>query len=141
MSPAERVSRSWAAVKSAAAFRRPDFAGRFTIRAKSPSAGAELVRHDLGVGHAAVRVGMDREPLVDRREKIVGQLVAAHHFALRIGQLVEHQQAAVRAIVEEPRQLEVDLAAGNAQAEMVAGDGLDRVALRRESRCRNRAKC
>ncbi len=66
-----------------------------------------------------------REPLVDVGKKIVCLGPAFHHLLLRVAHAVMHEQAAVGPVVVELVELIFDLAAGDPEAKVFAGDGFD----------------
>ena len=63
------------------------------------------------------------------REQFVRRLGAVEHIALEVDQLVMDEQSFVRAVVEEFIERELDLARGDPEAQVVAGDRFERVGL------------
>ena len=88
---------------------------------------AQGVFDDRGLSHPAVPLGLAGEPLVDAVEEQPGPLAAFHDQLLRLAQVVMDQQAAVGTVVVELVEHVLHLAAGDPQAEMLAGHGFDHV--------------
>ena len=88
---------------------------------------AELVGDDLWLMDAAV--GSTRGGLLHIREEIIGPKAAIGHLLLGFAQFVMHQQAAVRAVVVQLVEQIIDLRRRDAQAQVIAGDVLQRMGL------------
>ena len=66
-------------------------------------------------------------PVEEVGEELVGQVAAAVDLLLLFAQAVVDEQALVRAVVVQLVEHVLDLAAGDVDAEVIAGDGFDRV--------------
>ena len=94
-----------------------------------PQLFAQRIGDDARLADPAVALGLFGQPGGDALEEIAGPIAAFPDLFLGVAELVMHQQPAVRPVVVELSQGELDLAVGDVQAEVVAGDGLDLVGL------------
>ena len=90
---------------------------------------AQGVLDDLRLPHAAVAAALPGEPLAHVLEELAGAMEAVGRLVLGIVEAGAGEEALLRAVVIEPPQGELDLAAGEPQAQVIAGHRLQRVGL------------
>jgi len=90
---------------------------------------AERIRYDLLLSDAPVAGGLFRKPAVDAFEKGRRPIAALADLLANVAQVAADQQPAIGPVVVEPPQHVIDLPAGDAQPEVIAGDRLDRMGL------------
>ena len=110
-------------------------------RDEHPQPLVERIGDDVRLPDAAVAAGLLVQPAGDAVEEIARPLAALPDLLLGVGQLVMHQQPAVGPVVVQLSQRVFDLPAGHFQAQMFAGDGLDRVGLVEDHHFVIRAGC